>query len=215
MALGLLLLVAGVVLLVRTLDVPRDERVQALQPHTAADLQHTTNGQEVLIEGHISHATPAGAYDLTAFIYEQQVGEYRPSWRMVEQAQPPLLVQVSDGEVRVAGRYRLVNPPMTHYEQQGEEDYRYRGFAVGSPLLAVGTVQHDAGTTRLESDFIYGGSRAAFLAASERARRLGDSYAPRLMAAGGVLLVASFWLTLALQLVVGVVRGFARLLRRG
>jgi hypothetical protein len=184
-------------------------RAERLVPVGAAALEDAHVGSEVLVEGQISERNPALFREFVA--YERE--EYRGSdsdgdaeWSRDEIRRPPLLITVGDGFVQVAGEtYVLRDMPVRWQESNvlswngltGEGTKRYQGFAVGNPVVLIGTVVSGSEGNQLQAEFLAGGTRASFM----MARRGDAAILP--------------WVGLALSIVgLGIAAGGAWLWRR-
>lgn len=200
-------LLSGVIGVALLYDVPayaaRAARAERLQPISAAALADSTPGREVLLEGQVGNRTPAVYRSFVAYVRE----EYRSSqfgwlggdsserWEEVERVTPPLVVALADGEARIANRdylfdttaftFREAEPTLTDGAVQS------RGYRVGDPALVVGTVVVDGDQRAVEAEFIYAGTRTAYLAEMRLLAR-------RSLPIGGMLLLVCAASTVAL-----------------
>jgi hypothetical protein len=178
-------------------------RAERLQPVSAAALADSAPGREVLLEGRVSDRTPAVYRSFVAYVREEyrsdqlnlSGGDDSPRWEVVERVTPPLVVALPDGEARIANdnyvfdttafTVREAEPTLTKGAVQS------RGYRAGDPVLAVGTVVDAGGERAIDAEFVYAGTRAAYIA---EMRRL----ASRSLPIGGVLLVVCIASTVGL-----------------
>jgi hypothetical protein len=157
------------------------ERAERLRPLTVAALDDSQPGREALIEGRISARNPSLFQEFVAYIREEYRGndeQDREKWEEDERRTPPLLIEVADGIVPLAGeRYILDNPPHVWHESQssrawnsltGDGTKRYRGFRAGDMALVIGTLVPGSEGMELQAERVYGGTRSGYIADRQR-----------------------------------------------
>jgi hypothetical protein len=172
-------LLSGVVGVALLYDVPayaaRAARAERLEPISAAMLADSAPGREVLLEGQVSHHTLNVYRSFVAYVREEYRselsligGDTSQRWEEVERVTPPLLVALVDGEARIANDdYELDTTAFTFREAEPtltDGAVQSRGYRVGDPALVVGMVVDAGGERAVEAEFIYAGTRAAYLA---------------------------------------------------
>lgn len=152
------------------------ERAERLAPLGAAALDDSQPGREVLVEGRVSARNRALFRDFVAYLREEYRGSddnNRDKWVEDERHTPPLLIELSGGTVALADdQYRLDNPAHTWQEPgarswngfTGEGTKRYRGFAAGDPVMAIGVLVRGREGLDLRAEWLYGGTRADYIA---------------------------------------------------
>jgi hypothetical protein len=149
-------------------------RAEALQPSSAAALRQRGLGSEVLVEGRIDPRTPLQFRDFVA--YEQ--AEYRGTdedddevWVVEERVLPALLIDAG-GTLTIAEGYTLQGEH-AHWQESdtlqwngftGEGTKRYTGLVANQPVMAIGTVGSGGAAPTLNAEFVYAGTREAYLA---------------------------------------------------
>jgi hypothetical protein len=197
-----LLAVVGIVLYITFLNFPTAPRAQQLQALSAEQVQASSPGATVLVEGRISGDNSAQYRDFVAYRLER-AGE-RASYVPYDWVRPPLLLELHDGLVRIVDDYKILHPTVQQsYAPQEADDYTYRirGFEAGNPAVAIGTTQAGAaGGIEVKSTFLYGGTRAEFIARQQRAILVVEWLAPGLIGGGLLLFCLFFALSLAVRL---------------
>lgn len=157
---------AAICLLVSFTSSRNAQRAEGLPVLSKVTLTDSRPGREVIVEGRISDLMQPLYEDLVA--YERQVYESDDddgSWVTKEHKAPVLFVETSDGRIQLetnadTSDYDLLNPPQTMY---ADSDQRYVGFAPQDGIMALGTVQEGLEGPILDAEFIYGGTRAAYI----------------------------------------------------
>lgn len=164
-AFGLPFLFLGLVLTFFMSNVARNSaaRVERLQPISASALAQSPAGREVLFEGRVDSANSIVYRSFVAYIHEHQSydGKNGTHWSPVKSASPPLLIDLADGQTRLAPtKFELRYLPTI--EREGDE--RYSGFSAGDPIMVVGVTTGDSGgRTIVEADFATGKTRAEYV----------------------------------------------------
>jgi hypothetical protein len=186
---GLALGVAGALVLrfgipLSTNAAARAERLPVM---TITDLRSRPERTDVLIEGVLSSDNTVFDRGLVAFHHERYRKMY-DLWEEQEVRRPELLVNLTDGPVRLAaGTYALDNPT-----QQPEDPLdRYSGFAAGDTVLAIGRMLEKGDTMTLRADVLYGGNREEYISDQRQHHIINRWLAPVLISCGIILIVAA------------------------
>jgi hypothetical protein len=173
-------LVGGVLLYDAPAYAARAARAERLQSVSAASLTDSAPGREVLLEGQVSARTPAVYRAFVAYVREEyrsrfMLGGDSQHWEEAERVTPPLVVALPDGEARIANdNYLFDTTAFTMREAEPtltKGAIQSRGYRAGDPALAVGTVVVDGGERAVAAEFLYAGSRAAYIAEMRRLAR--------------------------------------------
>jgi hypothetical protein len=136
-------------------------RVQRLEPLPYVAIEDGAPGREALIEGRLSERNRAGPEGFVA--YTRYVAAIEADgdqvWHAVETVRPPLLVELPDGLLRVAGDY-LLNGTLERHEQGAQ---RLEGLRAGAPLIAMGELVEGQEEIELLADTVVAGTRADYL----------------------------------------------------
>jgi hypothetical protein len=144
-------------------------RVRGHTPVPAVVLEDTRPGEAVLVEGHISSRNAVRSHDFVAYIREWRAVDEDDagSWSVSERVTPPLLLELPDGLVRIENHdYELQDAHVVEEERAfGEPSTtRYKGFAVGDPVVAVGVLTSRVEVPQIEADFVARGTRESYIA---------------------------------------------------
>lgn len=148
-------------------------RAEALQPTSAAGLRQRGVGTEVLVEGVVDRANPVQFREFVAYTREEYRGRDEDDdaiWSVDEQVWPALLI-TSGGSIRIAEGYRLQGEHARWQETDtlqwngftGEGTKRYTGLVANQPVMAIGTVASGGAAPTLNAEFVYAGSREAYI----------------------------------------------------
>lgn len=169
-------------------------RARRLVPVTAAALQDTLPGQDVLLEARVSDRHAVISHGLVAYVHEWRAVDEEGdvgSWSEYDTLTPPLILEIPDGLVQVGNDdYGLEDA--RSIEEDGAFDEpsttRYRGIAVGDAVVAVGVASAGPELPQIEADFVALGTRERYVAR----RRLGGTilcaFSIFVGAVGGVVL---------------------------
>ena len=155
-------------------------RVRGLTPVPAVVLEDTRLGEEVLIEARVSSRNPVrhrpyegeqgDSLGFVAYIRERRVvddDDDTGSWSVSGRVTPPLLLELSDGLVQIENDdYELQDAHVVE-EKRGfgePSTTRYKGLAVGDPVVAVGVLTSRAEIPQIEADFVARGTRESYIA---------------------------------------------------
>ncbi|MBN1139521.1 MAG: hypothetical protein JXM73_23295 [Anaerolineae bacterium] len=150
-------------------------RVEGLQPISAAALMSSPPGTEVLIEARLSDENPIllEPYRFVAYVREgrsvqDDEGTWETgSWSQQEQVTPPLLLDLAGSMVQIENDdYELQD---AHSIEAGgvagePNDTRFTGLRAGEPVLVLGTVLGGKEVGRVRAEFIAGGTRVSYVA---------------------------------------------------
>jgi hypothetical protein len=170
-------------------------RVRRLTPVTAVALEGTRTGDDVLIEGRVSDRNPVRSQGFVAYVLEwREIDEEGEpgSWSVSARMTPPLLLELPDGLVQVGNDdYELEDAHTIEEEEAFDEPstVRYKGIAVGDPVLAVGVAVGGSEHPQIEADFIARGTRAEYVARRRRGGAIFCVFSIVVAAAGGVVLL--------------------------
>lgn len=133
-------------------------------------------GSEVLIEGRISQLNQPHYRDFIAYVREEYRGTSDNGvalWVEDQRVTPALLIDLAGGSVRLANNdYRLDSP---HQRWQTSDKLfapnagiagtkRYTGLIGDLPVTAIGVLVYGPGGAELRTSFIFGGTRAEYIA---------------------------------------------------
>jgi hypothetical protein len=155
-------------------------RVRGLTPVTAVALENTQLGEEVLIEARVSsrntvryrpHEEEQGdSLGFVAYIRERRAvdeDDDTGNWSVSGRVTPPLILELPDGLVQIENDdYELQDAHVVEEERASGEPSttRYKGFAVGDPVVAVGVLTSRAELPQIEADFVARGTRESYIA---------------------------------------------------
>lgn len=151
-------------------SIRASNRVRRLAAVTAALLESTRVGTEVLLEGRLSDRNPVQSHGFVAYVHEwRQIDEEGDpgSWSVFAQVTPPLLLKLPGGLVQVGNDdYDLEDAHTVEEEEAFDEPStnRYKGLAAGDPVIVVGVVVAGPEHPQVEADFIARGTRASYIA---------------------------------------------------
>ncbi|MEI6776165.1 MAG: hypothetical protein WCK70_04660 [Chloroflexales bacterium] len=133
-------------------------------------------GSVVLIEGQISPLNLPQYRDFISYVRDEYRGisaDGSAIWREDQRATPALLIDLVGGSVRIANTdYRLDSPHQRW--QDGDKliannigiggTRRYTGLTVNRPVTAIGVLENGPDGPELRSSFVFGGTRAEYIA---------------------------------------------------
>lgn len=175
---GLVFLAAGGALAFLAAGQARAEaaRAERLTPLSAAAIDASQPGREALVEGRVSPRNRPRFQGFVAYLREEYRGtddEGKETWVQDERHTPPLLLDLADGVVALAGEpYALDSPPRGWQEPgplhwsgvAGGGTKRYRGFRAGDTAMAIGALVVGREGPELQAERLYGGTRADYIA---------------------------------------------------
>jgi hypothetical protein len=145
-------------------------------PGTPAVVQ-IAPGSVVLIEGQISALNQPHYRDFIAYVREEYRGinpDGAAIWGEDQRVTPSLQIDIAGGSVRIANNdYRLDSP---HQRWQDSNTLiansggvvggtrRYTGLTVNRPVTAIGVLESGPNGPELRSSFVFGGTRAEYIA---------------------------------------------------
>jgi hypothetical protein len=151
------------------------DRAEHLRPLSAAALEDATPGRDALLEGQISEHNAARFREMAAYVRE----EYRGSdddgeqWSEDERVTPRLLLDLADGRAQIGNTDYIIEAPPVQWQESraltwngitNEGTKRYRGFAAGNTVTAIGTIVAGREGSELRAEVLSGGDRAAYIA---------------------------------------------------
>jgi hypothetical protein len=149
---------------------------QSAAPGSPAVVQ-IAPGSVVLIEGQISPLNPPRYRDFISYVREEYRGTSADGsaiWSEDQRLTPALLIDLAGGKVRIANNdYRLDSPHQrwqdstTLIANSGgvvEGAKRYTGLTVFRPVTAIGVLENGPNGPELRSSFVFGGTRAEYIA---------------------------------------------------
>lgn len=201
---GAIFTLVGLIFVGVSLVIGQDmARVGGLPLVDATALANTPLGGEVLIEGRISARARPRFREFVAYVRDEYRGndsDGDAQWVEDERLTPQLLLELADGRVEIVNQdYRLEQPTTSWQESDllqwsqgsGEGTKRYRGFAAGATVLAIGTAAQGDEFAGISATVLAGGTRSSYLA-EQRTLMLVMSVVGGLTAAfGGVLLLVA------------------------
>ncbi len=208
LAIGLLFTVVGLVFGVVAPRATGQEitRVERLPPFAVGDLREQPVGAEVLVEGRVSDRMPAAFRSYVAYAREEYRGRERTGnrgqrWVEDERVTPPLVVELSSGQVQIANDdYHFGNTPVSWQESKvltwnsaiNEGTKRYRGLERGGDVVVIGTlVGDDSGA--IAAEVVASGTRADYIAAARRSATIFTALGGALGLVGGLILAGTGW----------------------
>jgi hypothetical protein len=145
-------------------------------PGTQAVVQ-VAPGSVVLVEGQISALNQPHYRDFIAYVREEYRGinpDGSAIWVEDQRVTPSLQIDIAGGSVRIANNdYRLDSP---HQRWQDSNTLiansggvvggtkRYTGLTVNRPVTAIGVLESGPNGPELRSSFVFGGTRAEYIA---------------------------------------------------
>lgn len=196
-------LVTGIVGIIIVLDMPaytkQMSRAERLLPASATSIAHSASDNEVLLEGRISPSNSKLHQQFVAYVreeYRDEIldGDDMQDWVEVKRETPPFLLRLPDGDVQIANDDYIFDTTAVTIEEAAptftKGAVQIRGFTVDSPVMVIGRVA-PGGT--VVAEFLYAGSRAAYLA---EMRRLATGSLP---VGIGLLLVCALTTTLCIR----------------
>lgn len=149
---------------------------QSAAPGTPTVVQ-IVPGSVVLIEGQISPLNPPSYRNFISYVREEYRGinpDGSAIWSEDQRVTPGLLIDIAGGSVRIANTdYRLDSP---HQRWQDTNTLiantggivggtrRYTGLTVFRPVTAIGVLESGPDGPELRTSFVFGGSRAEYIA---------------------------------------------------
>jgi len=153
--------------------------------------------QAAFVEGRISNHTPTVYRQFVAYLRE----EYRSSgartsrWVEVARKTPPLVIEAHGRAARVVNsNYGLETTDVIVEEEPPtftRGAIQSRGFVVGSPVLAVGSVAEE--TEGLVAEFLYAGTHAEYVAYLHRYLQNGLWWGGGLLFGGIGCIILGLW----------------------
>ncbi len=164
--LGLIWCIMGIIFV---FDIPRFQTeanyATQTQPLTVAALENARVGTPTLLEGQISEQTPIIYRSLVTYIREEYL---RRQWREIERTTQPLQIVLTDGEITIRNDdYAFDTTATTAIDanaQGGRGVIQVRGYRVGDPVLAIGTVVETPAGKGVRADTLFAGTRASYIA---------------------------------------------------
>lgn len=170
-------------------------RVRKFNAVSAAALEASVAGQQILVEGTISDRNPVRSHGFVAYVQEsREVDEdgNAESWSVTARVTPPLLLELPDGLVQVGNEDYDVQDAHT-IEGEGSFDEpsttRYRGLAVADPVLVVGAASAGPELPQIEADFVARGTREEYIARRSLAGTIFCAFSVVVAVAGGLILL--------------------------
>lgn len=194
----------------------RATQIEQLPAVSAAALSQRPLGSQVLVEGRLSRRNEIHFRSFVAYRALEfrgwDTGKNRSSrarWAEIARVTPPLHLELADGPVQIANRdYRFQSGvigseagPVT-WQDTGKLTWnsqtkvgtrRYTGFEIGSPVLALGSVIEGPEGRAIEAKWIYGGSRAGYLAQQRGAAQLLAWIGPLFVLVGLLITSLGLW----------------------
>jgi hypothetical protein len=136
-----------------------------------------TPGSTVLIEGRLSALNQPHYHDFIAYMREEYRGRASDGsaiWREDQRVTPALLIDIAGGSVQLANNdYRLDSP---HQRWQDRDTLittdtslggtrRYTGLTANRPVTVIGVLINGPSGPVLRTTFVFGGTRAEYIAA--------------------------------------------------
>ncbi|PDV98502.1 hypothetical protein [Candidatus Chloroploca asiatica] len=180
---GVALIIVGVIMATVLAQDARARlaRANSLAPVTAAEVRLAGSNRTVLVEGVLSTRNPVLVHNFVAFTRYEYLGEDddgSDQWDVVERITPPLLIEAS-GLVQLAAQpYRITGyhaywqePTLRSRTFSQEGSHRYEGLVPGEMVMTIGTVVRGNEGNEVAAEFVYPGSRDAYVLAQSRAAR--------------------------------------------
>jgi hypothetical protein len=134
-------------------------------------------GSTVLIEGRLSALNQPHYHDFIAYVREEyrgRSGDGSAIWHEDQRVTPALLIDIAGGSVQLANNdYRLDSP---HQRWQDRDTLiandtglggtrRYTGLIANRPVTVIGILINGPSGPALRTTFVFGGTRAEYIAA--------------------------------------------------
>jgi len=175
---GILFIIGGISTGIAGARTAREaaERAERLPVMTAGDIERSSVGTEMIVEGFIDPRNPTRFRNFVAYIREEYRGldaNDNPDWKEDERWTPPLLIATEDGVVQIANdAYRLEEPPVKWQESDnlswngfsGEGTKRYAGFESGNLAMVIGRIVDGVEGRAIEAELMFGGTHAGYIA---------------------------------------------------
>jgi hypothetical protein len=204
---GILFIIGGISTGIAGARTAREaaERAERLPVMTARDIERSSVGTEMIVEGFIDPRNPTRFRNFVAYIREEYRGldaNDNPDWKEDERWTPPLLIATEDGAVQVANdAYRLEEPPVKWQESDnlswnsfsGEGTKRYAGFESGSPAMVIGRIVDGVEGRAIEAELIFGGMRDGYVAIQRTTASISPVLGMAAGASGILILPGGIW----------------------
>lgn len=134
-------------------------------------------GSVVLIEGQISSINQPRYRNFIAYVREEYRGlrsDGSAIWSEYQRVTPALLIDLAGGSVQIANTDYRLDSPHQHWLNTDklisgslgvEGTNRYTGLTVNRPVTAIGVLENGPDGPELRSSFVFGGTRAEYIAA--------------------------------------------------
>jgi hypothetical protein len=181
------------------------DRAERLPVMTAGDIERSSVGTEMIVEGFIDQRNLTRFRNFVAYIREEYrgVSNDNPIWKEDERWTPPLLIATEDGAVQVTNdTYRVEEPPVKWQESDnlswnglsGEGTKRYAGFESGSPAMVIGRIVDGVEGRAIEAELIFGGMRDGYVAIQRTTASISPVLGMAAGASGILILLGGIWL---------------------
>jgi hypothetical protein len=165
----IMLFTAGSFMMLESCESRHDAaHLERLPVMTGRLLANSPPGREVIVEGRISNNMQPEYENFVTYVekHRQRNSDGNLSWVTEREFTPPLLVDTSEGRVRIekdrtTSYYTFVEPAYTTFSESDER--RYSGFRRDDLIMALGEVEKGIDGMVLDAEFVYGGTRNQYI----------------------------------------------------
>ncbi|PDW03245.1 hypothetical protein [Candidatus Viridilinea mediisalina] len=158
---------SGIGLFITRGSLQQADRAERLDPLSAPAIAQAAHGQEVLVQGVISSATPKLRHEFVAYREErlERDSDGDLVWRRVGTTTQPLTLEV-EGVIQISNRdYQLqgshVNYQSISWDRYG--DRRYSGIVHGHTVTVIGSIVQDGAGNTINAQIVFAGTHEQYI----------------------------------------------------